>query len=331
MHTVFTSMDRVLSAMPLFAMAFLLAFGARWLFQKTTSYCIDDELTERDNPAFGVAFAGYMVGVAIALSGALYAWEGVSLFEELLTIGLFGVAAAGLMRLSLWINDRAILHSFPIEKELVEDRNAGTGFVVAGSSIATGFMLRGVLNGFSSSVWMGLRDVAIYFLVGQAILVAGGWVYTKFAGYDVHEEIGAKDNVAAGVSFGGYLAALGYIASVALTGATSDWMDEVATSLVLAFFGVVLLITARTVADLFLLPKSPLAKEVAVDRNKAAGAVAAASFLLVAVLFGASVQPDRTLHSVAVTAPSTEEPIDGATAPEEAEPRDTDDGAGGAQ
>lgn len=293
MQALLTTVERVLGALPLFAVVFLLAFGARWLFRKTTRYCIDEELTERDNPAFGVAFAGYMLGVAIALSGAVYPWEGVALLDEILSILLFGVLAAALMRLSLWINDRAILYSFPIEKELVEDRNAGTGFVVAGSSIATGLMLRGVMTGFSTSLWTGLRDVAIYFLVGQVILIAGGWVYARFAGYDVHGEIGDKNNVAAGISFGGYLAALGYIASVALTGATSEWVDEVITSFVLAFFGIVLLITARVVADVFLLPKALLAKEVAVDRNKAAGAVAAVSFLLVAVLFAASIQPER--------------------------------------
>lgn len=293
MQALLITVEQVLRALPLFATVFVLAFAARWLFQKSTRYCIDEELTERDNPAFGITFSGYMVGVAIALSGALYPWEGVAPLEEILSIALFGILAALLMRLSLWINDRAILHTFSIEKELVTDHNAGTGFVVAGSSIATGFMLRGVLTGFSTSLLTGLRDVAIYFLVGQAILVAGGWVYTKLAGYDVHGEIGDRDNVAAGISFGGYLTALGYIASVALTGASSDWADEVITSFVLAFFGIVLLVTARAVADVFLLPKSPLAKEVAEDRNVAAGAVAAASFVLVAVLFAASVNPGR--------------------------------------
>lgn len=316
MQALLTTVERVLGALPLFAVVFLLAFGARWLFRKTTRYCIDEELTERDNPAFGVAFAGYMLGVAIALSGAVYPWEGVALLDEVLSILLFGVLAAALMRLSLWINDRAILHAFPIEKELVEDHNAGTGFVVAGSSIATGFMLRGVMTGFSTSLWTGLRDVVVYFLVGQIILIVGGWVYTRFAGYDVHGEIGDKNNVAAGISFGGYLAALGYIASVALTGATSEWVDEVITSFVLAFFGIVLLITARVVADVFLLPKSLLAKEVAVDRNTAAGAVAAVSFLLVAVLFAASVQPDRMTpaapEAAATAAESPAEPEGGA-------------------
>ncbi|MCW5965590.1 MAG: DUF350 domain-containing protein [Bryobacterales bacterium] len=284
--------EQVMNAMPLFATVFVLAFAAKLFFQKTTHYCIDEELTERDNPAFGVAFGGYITGVAIALSGALFPWEGVTLGMELLTIAMFGALAALLMRLSLWINDRAILHQFSVEKELVKDHNLGTGFVVAGSSIATGFMLRGVMAGFSDSVATGLRDTFIYFVVGQAVLIAGGWVYAKTASYGVHDEI-EKDNCAAGISFGGYLAALGYIVSIALTGATSDWVDEIITALVIALVGIVLLVTARVIADYFLLPKSPLAREVAEDRNVAAGVMAATSFLLVAILFAGSLSPSR--------------------------------------
>ncbi len=292
MHALKVTFEQVMLAMPLFATVFVLAFAAKWLFQKTTPYCIDDELTSRDNPAFGVAFGGYILGVAIALSGALFPWQGVTLGMELLTIALFGALAAVLMRVSLWINDRAILHQFSIEKELVQDHNYGTGFVVAGSSIATGFMLRGVMAGFSDSLATGLRDATVYFLVGQAVLIAGGWVYAKTAAYDVHDEI-ERDNQAAGISFGGYLAALGYIVSTALTGATSDWADEIVTALVIALVGMVLLVTARVIADCFLLPKSSLAKEVAEDRNTAAGVMAATSFLLVAVLFAGSMSPAR--------------------------------------
>lgn len=288
-----SSINHVLMGLPAFAAALLLAAFARWIFGRTSVFRIDEELVDRDNPAAGVAFAGYIAGVAIAISGAVYPANEVALLSAVLTVIVFGAIAALLMRLSLWINDHAILYRFSIAKELVKDRNAGTGFVVAGSSIATGFMLRGVLSGFSASVWMALRDIAIYFVVGQAVLVAGGWVYTRFAGYDVQKEIGDHDNVAAGISFGGYLVALGYITSTALEGASSQWASEIVTSLVLAVFGTIFLVLVRVLVDVLLLPKSPLAKEVAVDRNSAAGAVAAAAFVLVAVLFSASVQPDR--------------------------------------
>jgi len=43
--------------------------------------------------------------------------------------------------------------------------------------------------------------------------------------------------------------------------------------------------------DKVFLPSSPLSKEVAVDRNPAAGAIAAASFIIIAIMFAAAVNP----------------------------------------
>jgi uncharacterized membrane protein YjfL (UPF0719 family) len=91
------SLEQVFSAIPLVITILLIAFGARWIFQQTTRYCINEELTDRDNPAFGVAFGGYMVGVAIALSGTLLPWDAVHSFVDLLTIAFFGVVGALLM------------------------------------------------------------------------------------------------------------------------------------------------------------------------------------------------------------------------------------------
>lgn len=292
MDVFWVTTERVLSAIPLFAIIFVLTFAAKWIFQRTSRFCIDEELTERDNPAFGIAFGGYMVGIAIALSGTVLPWESVPTGGDLLIVAMFGVVAALLMRASLWVNHRAILYQFPLYKELIVDHNLGTGFVVAGSSIATGFMLRGVMAGYSHSVLLGLRDTVIYFAVGQVALVIGAWIYAKTAGYDIHGEI-ERRNVGAGVSFGGYLAALGYIVSTALTGATSHWMDEIVTTAVIAFVGMVLLVIAHMVADYVLLPKAALWKEIVEDRNVAAGVIAAASFMIVAILFAGAVDPNR--------------------------------------
>ncbi|MCP5120533.1 MAG: DUF350 domain-containing protein, partial [bacterium] len=142
------------------------------------------------------------------------------------------------------------------------------------------------------------RDVVIYFIVGQIILVLGGLAFSRMTKYDVHEEIEKDDNAAAGMSFGGFLAALGFISGTALAGATSLIVEESITALVMALFGIVILLAARMIADKVLLPGSPLAKEVAEDQNPAAGAVAAASFLLVAVLFAGAVHPGEITSSM---------------------------------
>jgi len=284
-----TSLQMVFDAMPSFAMAFVLLLAGKVVYDKTTPYSIDDELTEKDNAAFGVCMAGYLVGLGIALCGALFG-TGLSLQEDLLTILLGGLASIVLMRLSITVNDRLILSAFSIDKEMIEDRNAGTGAVVAGGSIATGLMLNGVLTGESESVAFVVRDIVVYWLAGQALLVLGAVVFQKMTSYDMHKVIGEDDNVAAGVSFGGFLVALGIVVHAAVAGAGSVLAEELVTACVIGALGLVMLVCARIVADRGLLPGSSLSREVTQDRNLAAGLVAAASFICVALLLSAAVR-----------------------------------------
>ena len=65
------TLQQVVSSMPYFAVVFVLALFGKVFFDKTTPFVIGEELTAKDNPAFGVAFAGYVVGLGIALSGSL--------------------------------------------------------------------------------------------------------------------------------------------------------------------------------------------------------------------------------------------------------------------
>jgi len=203
------------------------------------------------------------------------------------------------MRISLFINDMAILHNFSIKKEISSDRNSGVGFVVAGTSIATGFMLNGVFSGYSDTFLIGLRDIVIYWIVGQVILIIGGFLFQMITKYDMHKVIGIDDNLPAGISFGGFLVALGMITRNALYGASSQIGEEIIVTLIFALAGMVLLVLSRIIVDKVFLPESPLSKEVETDRNPAAGALAAASFIIIAVLFSAAINPAANMHESA--------------------------------
>ncbi|MDA1190642.1 MAG: DUF350 domain-containing protein [Candidatus Poribacteria bacterium] len=291
---------RVAFAMPHFAIAFVMLLISKWVYDLTTPYNFNDELTENDNPAFGVCLAGYLIGSAIAMGGALSAL-GTTFMEDLMWVSILGAITVVLMRVSVVINDKLILTKFSVNKEMFQDRNVGTGFVVAGSCVATGFVLNGVFNGHSDSMALAFRDILVYWVVGQLILIVGALVFQAMTNYDVHGVIEGDDNAAAGISFGGYLVALGIVARAALMGATSDLAVELTITAVYVVVSLVLLAAARVVADLALLPKSPLTKEVVVDKNMAAGAVAAASFIMVAALLSGALRLTTDLASVSPT------------------------------
>lgn len=276
--------------LPFFAILLVALFIGKIVYQKTTRFHFDDELTEKDNPAFGVHLALYLLGLMIALGGTVYG--GVS-FDSIyyLALFLFCMLSIVLMRLSVLINDKVILGKFSIEKEMIQDRNVGTGFVVGGSCIATGLVINGSLSGESVGTnlieWLtrACLDVCIYFAVGQVVLIIGAKVFESIIRYDIHKSIEEDDNMAAGISFGGYLVALGIIMRSALVGATSNLGIELLITLCVALIGIVLLILARLATDKLLLPKSPLSKEVAIDKNPAAAVIAAVSFICIALAF----------------------------------------------
>ena len=309
METIILTLDKIVTSMPQFGIAFLLLLLGKVFYDRTTSYQFNDELTTKDNPAFGVCLAGYLIGLSLAMSGALFG-TGWSLKENLLTVLVGGLAALLLMRLSVFINDKLILYKFSIDKEMIQDRNLGTGFVVAGSCLATGFMLNGVLTGESSSFLLGIRDIAVYFVFGQLVLVVGGLVFQAITKYDLYKIIEQDNNIPAGISFGGFLTALGIIVRASLAGATSNFAEELTIMVIISAVGLSLLVIARVIADKVFLPASPLSKEVAVDKNPAAGAIAAACFICIAVLLSSAIRPNEMVYESTVEESVMEIPIE---------------------
>lgn len=136
MQTLQQPFAHFFARMPYFAILLLLLLLGILLFRKTLRYTrasgepfdFDKELTDRDNPAFGIYFAGYIVGLTIALTGTL-SGVGTDPANALIGIAINSLVAIVLMRLGTFVNDRFILYRFDDKKEIIDDRNAGTAFV----------------------------------------------------------------------------------------------------------------------------------------------------------------------------------------------------------
>lgn len=100
-------------------------------------YKINKELVHSDNQALGVTLAGYYAGVVIIFLGAVIgeseaetATFGSLFLEAAIDLGyaVFGIFALNLCRK---VVDMAILYKFSTVKEIITDRNIGTGAVEA--------------------------------------------------------------------------------------------------------------------------------------------------------------------------------------------------------
>ncbi len=265
--------------------AFLVLFSVvfvvgKWLNDLVTAYSVDQELTEHDNPALATSTAGYYLGTVIVFIGALKG-PSTTLLWDLLLVGGYGLGGIALLLLSRVINHRLILRGFSAEHELIEDQNPGAGAVLFGSYVASALIVAGSIQGEGG----GPHTALAFYALGQVALVAFTWLYDWIAPHSLLDEI-EKDNVAAGVGFGGALVAIGIIVMRAVSGDFLGWaadLQYLGLNVLLVF---VYLIGVRFFFDKVVIPRHDLNVEITRDRNVGAGLLeGAVSIGFAAVLF----------------------------------------------
>ena len=234
------------------------------------------ELMVKDNPAAGVALAGYYLSLFIALSGLL-AGEPGTLLADLRSTGLHGLAAIAAIVLSafLW---RPIVH-FRLREDILTARNVGAGLVSASLLVATGLIYRGAVH---------LQDgtpcvVAAFFALGEGSLLVYLLAYEWLTPYDVYGEIGDKGNVAAAVSFSGAAIAAGLILGNAVEGEFLGWRDSIEDAFLYMTPLLALPLARWVLVNGMILGFGSVNREIIEDRNVAAGAVEAAAYVGVAL------------------------------------------------
>ena len=250
-----------------------------WIGKKVydyfTSYKIDKELTTNDNKAVAVSFAGYLTGLGIIIWGVvsspsssdnvMFGME-VSdmslLITDIVQVIIWSSIGIILLNISKLVNDKLILSKFNNTKELIEDKNVGTGAVDFGAFIASAIIIKSVISGETVDC-MGteMLGTLIFFVAGQILFIIFAMIYQKITSYDFHAEI-ERDNAAAGLSFGLALVAVGMLIAHPIL--NSDSLVRVGVWFVL---GTVLLIISKKVVDKLIFPDHKVDDEISKDQN----------------------------------------------------------------
>ena len=246
----------------------ILLLVAKLIMDVLTPFKIDEHLTDKDNPALGLAMVGYFAGVMIVFLGAVIGpdLESDLSFAELLAV--IGVdvlyALGGILALNVgrWSVDKLVLPQFSTVKEIIEDRNVGTGAVEFGCYIATALVIAGAIQGQGG----GPLSAVVFFVLGQLVLVVFAKLYQLATRYDIHEQI-EQDNVAAGVALGLSMVAIGIIVLKGAAGDFVSWTENLTWFGIDAVLGFVVLLGLRKVTDALFLPGTTISHEIAVDRN----------------------------------------------------------------
>ncbi len=237
------------------------------------------ELVEKDNAALALALVGYYFGLVLAIGGTLVG-PSAGIIDDLIDLCIYGPLSIILVNVSWYICDKLILYKFKVSDELIRDQNQGTGVVLAGVSIASGFIIFGAVQGQGGSIW----TVIAFWAMGQVILILAGLVYNLITPYNIHDEI-EKDNVAAGVSFAGALVAIGAIIGLAGESSFESWAQSLPDYLGYTVLGLVLLPLIRLLTDKVLLPTVKLANEIAGQKKPNVGAAYIEAFSYIVAAF----------------------------------------------
>lgn len=258
------------------ASAIALAWIGKKAAELATRTRFDREVATNDNPAAGVALAGYYVGLFLALSGIL-AGPAHTLASDLLFVAVHGAAAVACLLLSaaLW---RPILQ-VDFRKDILEARNPGAGIVAACALAATGLVYRGAVSGQSGDA----ASVAAFFALGEGALFLAFLLYEWATPYDVYEEIARKNNLAAAAAFAGAALAAGLIVGNAVEGEFTTWKESILDSILYLLPLLTFPLARIVVVNGLLLGFRDVNREITEDRNVAAGLVEGAAYVGIAL------------------------------------------------
>ena len=282
------------------ALGIIVLLAAKVIQDLITPYKINDQLSNKDNLALGLSITGYYFGVIAVFLGALYQpvtavtdiawWEQFdgSFGLDVLEVFLYSLAGIIVLNVARLTVDRLVLFKFETEKEIVEDRNVGTGAVELGVYVAVGLVVAGAVagtgaDGDSVSVADSVLRSVVFLVLGMLVLVAYALIYQFVTPFDIHDEI-EKDNAAVGVALGGNLVAIGIVTFKSIFGEFVGWGESIAAFLTFAVLGVVLLYVVRMLVDFVLLPGTRVSHELSVDRNLGAAFIESAVVVSAALI-----------------------------------------------
>ena len=255
----------------------LARFVLQWFFGNSLRVL----LTDHDNPAVGLATAGYLFGVIWTVT-VLLSIPGRGLWEDILDVLLYGGLGIILLTVVSLLTCRFFLGLHV--RDQLEGRNVSAAVVVAGVYVATSLTYSGALSGEGGGFWILL----LFFVLGQLALLLMTYVFRWLTGYDDVQEI-AAGNIAAGLALSGLLMGMGIIVGSAAAGDFTTLGKSIG-GFILSLLAFLIFYPVRQVIVQGLILGGGLSlrailldREIAQDRNVAAGLMEAVAYVATAL------------------------------------------------
>jgi hypothetical protein len=158
----FLLVDVIIAIILLGAMRFISGVSAK---VNTT-----EELSKKDNFAFGISVAGSIAALGIVLTGAITGETAASLSTEIIGMLSYGFFGLVLIKIGRIVHDRFALQEID-KTALIKEQNLTVGLIDASGAIATAIVIRAVLLWVDGLELATFIAIASGFVVAQAMLI----------------------------------------------------------------------------------------------------------------------------------------------------------------
>jgi uncharacterized membrane protein YjfL (UPF0719 family) len=180
----------------------------------------NDEITEKDNFAFGLSFAAGLAGLAIVLTGVTSGEFANSLTQEATQMAGYGLIGIALIKLGHFFQDKVALQKVSLHDEIIKG-NITAALIDFGHVISVAIVIRSALLWVLTEGWYGLPIVIAAVLIGNVCMLLISqyrvqlYKRTNTSGDCLQQAI-IDNNIAVGIRYAGFLIG----SALALTAAT---------------------------------------------------------------------------------------------------------------
>lgn len=244
-----------------------------WGTARLERYDAVHEILVRGNAALGVRYALFVIAVLFSLLGTFSRLQGDSGIVDFVAHAALSIA---LLYVSRLLNDRFILYHFNNNRKVVSEKNLAVAAVEGATYIASAYVIAGAFEDWSD----GLLLAAVWFLIGQALLIGLAHVYRAVAsGIDAQLD---NANVAVAVSLGSFLLSGGIVCGAVISGPSLGWSRDLAVVAIYLTVWLALVLVSHWISDRVSVRSRPVREEISGQGNIAVALIKAVVFLGIA-------------------------------------------------
>lgn len=194
----------------------------------------NDEITEKDNFAFGLSFAAGLAGLAIVLTGVTSGAFADSLSQEALQMAGYGLIGIVLIKIGHFFQDKVALQKVDLHQEIIRG-NITAALIDFGHIVSVAIVIRSALIWVLTEGWQALPIVVAAFVIGNiCMLLVSQYRVQLFKqtnrGGDCLQQAIKENNIAVGIRYAGFLIGSA-LALTAATGIAPYVADNISSSL----------------------------------------------------------------------------------------------------